>query len=395
MINGDHRIINQQPILNKLQPYSQTNCEFNYSKNKNHNELSHNLHHNYSNKENIYIDENQINHEIINSSHIYRDNSAYQSTDGNISLKKYYETSSMNKPTNINNQIHSNPSHNDLPRDNIPNKIYSIYDKYITQIPQDFLFEIWESLKLDESFQWIGNDFMKNQHDINEKMRAILVDWLVEVHQRFNLTPETLFLTINIIDRYISKKEILRTQLQLVGVAALFIACKYEEILCPDIRDFVYITDKSYSKTEILKMEREILIVLNFDVTVPTSFRMLEIIALNFNFNEVEFAYGKYLLESYLIDPNCNNYTPSIISCAVAYIIMKMNNYQNYQDVYKIITCNQKILKDCAKEIYYFSCNLESTQFKAVHKKYSTREFYFVATKCMASLGQNFGGSMA
>jgi hypothetical protein len=338
-------------------------------------EYSEHVYHNYSNKENINKEEKKKYPEIINNSLIYQEHSALQSTDDNVSINKYNCIPSLGK---VQNYI-----------SNLPNNRISIYDKYIAQIPQDFLFEIWESLKIEEQIHWVGPDFLKNQKDINEKMRAILIDWLVEVNQRFNLTPETLFLTINIIDRLIYKREILRTQLQLVGVAALFIACKYEEILCPDIRDFVYITDKTYSKAEILKMEREILSALNFDVTVPTSLRMFEIIALNFNFNEVEFTYGKYLLESFLIDSKCNRYPPSITSCAVGYIIMKMNNYMNYQDVYKIITCNQKVLKDCAKDIYYFSCNVESTQFKAVHKKYSTSEYYFVATKCMASLGES------
>ena len=84
---------------------------------------------------------------------------------------------------------------------------------------------------------------MSKQIDINEKMRGILVDWLIEVHLRFNLMPETLFLTINIIDRYLEKVQIRRTRLQLVAVAALLIACKYEEIYIPEMKDFVFISD--------------------------------------------------------------------------------------------------------------------------------------------------------
>jgi hypothetical protein len=54
---------------------------------------------------------------------------------------------------------------------------------------------------------------MTSQNDINEKMRAILVDWLIEVHYKFKLLPETLFLTINLIDRYLDKEVIHRTKL--------------------------------------------------------------------------------------------------------------------------------------------------------------------------------------
>lgn len=89
---------------------------------------------------------------------------------------------------------------------------------------------------------------MKQQNDINEKMRAILIDWLIEVHLKFKLLPETLFLTINLIDRYLQKEVVKRNKLQLIGVTAMLIASKYEEIYAPEVRDFVYITDKAYNK---------------------------------------------------------------------------------------------------------------------------------------------------
>lgn len=97
--------------------------------------------------------------------------------------------------------------------------------------------------------------YMNKQTDINEKMRAILIDWLIEVHLKFKLLPETLFLTVNMIDRYLEKTVIPRTKLQLIGVTAMLIASKYEEIYAPEVRDFVYITDRAYTKEEILKME--------------------------------------------------------------------------------------------------------------------------------------------
>ena len=89
---------------------------------------------------------------------------------------------------------------------------------------------------------------MANQKEINDKMRAILVDWLIEVHSKFKLQKETLFLTINIIDRFLEKTIVSKSRLQLVGVTALLIASKYEEIYPPEVKDFVYITDRAYSK---------------------------------------------------------------------------------------------------------------------------------------------------
>lgn len=84
-------------------------------------------------------------------------------------------------------------------------------------------------------------------------MRAILVDWLIEVHYKFKLLPETLFLTVNLIDRFLEREAIHRTKLQLVGVTSMLIASKYEEIYAPEVKDFVYITDRAYQKEEILR----------------------------------------------------------------------------------------------------------------------------------------------
>ena len=83
-------------------------------------------------------------------------------------------------------------------------------------------------------------------------MRGILVDWIIEVHLKFKLLPETLFLTVSLIDRYLEKTQIMRTKLQLVAVSAMLIASKYEEIYAPEVRDFVFITDNAYTKEEIL-----------------------------------------------------------------------------------------------------------------------------------------------
>jgi hypothetical protein len=78
-------------------------------------------------------------------------------------------------------------------------------------------------------------------------MRSVLIDWLVEVHLKFRLVPETLFMTVRLIDKVLEKKQIARQQFQLLGVTALFISSKMQEIQLPDILNFIYITDNSYT----------------------------------------------------------------------------------------------------------------------------------------------------
>lgn len=93
--------------------------------------------------------------------------------------------------------------------------------------------------------------YMESQPHINERMRSILVDWLVEVHLKFKLVPETLYLTVNLIDRYLEREEVSRPKLQLVGVTSLLIASKYEEIYPPELRDLVYICDRAYTRSDV------------------------------------------------------------------------------------------------------------------------------------------------
>eukprot|EP00993_Chasmostoma_nieuportense_P001220 NODE_2119_length_1274_cov_21.291194_g2015_i0.p1 GENE.NODE_2119_length_1274_cov_21.291194_g2015_i0~~NODE_2119_length_1274_cov_21.291194_g2015_i0.p1 ORF type:complete len:298 (-),score=62.95 NODE_2119_length_1274_cov_21.291194_g2015_i0:356-1249(-) len=114
------------------------------------------------------------------------------------------------------------------------------------------------------------------QADVNEKMRAILIDWLVDVHLKFKLLPETLYLAVDIIDRYLDRNPVGRQKLQLVGVVSMLLASKYEEIYPPEVKDFVYIAANTYARDEIIRMERSMLQSLEFNLTFPTVFPFLK-----------------------------------------------------------------------------------------------------------------------
>ena len=92
--------------------------------------------------------------------------------------------------------------------------------------------------------------FTTIQKEITEQMRSILVDWLIDVHFKFNFTEETLYMTILTIDRFLSVREVTRLNLQLLGIVAMFIACKHEEIDLPKSDDFIYVTDNAYTREE-------------------------------------------------------------------------------------------------------------------------------------------------
>lgn len=120
---------------------------------------------------------------------------------------------------------------------------------------------------LKNQVKWsVPASYMNKQPKLTETNRSALIDWVIEIHYKFNLLPESLFLTVNIIDRYFSKNAIHKSEIQLVGVAAMLIATKYEEIYPPLLKDFSYISDGNCSPEEILEMEKSILFQLDFDL---------------------------------------------------------------------------------------------------------------------------------
>jgi cyclin B len=195
------------------------------------------------------------------------------------------------------------------------------------QVPKEYIDDIYSHLKFIEYDDLPMKNYMNIiQTDINEKMRAILLDWLVEVHIRFNLLTETLFITINLIDKYLSKKNIHRKYLQLLGITALLIACKYEEIYPPEIKELILMTDNAYNKEQVLQMENEILHAVNFNVTFPTSLKFLEIFKNKLNLDEKNYHRCLYFIEVSLLDYKSSYFNPSLIASNSLYFnYMYMN----------------------------------------------------------------------
>lgn len=133
----------------------------------------------------------------------------------------------------------------------------------------DYVQDMYQHFRGKEAVTSVRPLYMENQPHINERMRSILIDWLVEVHLKFKLVPETLYLTANLIDRFLERQEVSRPKLQLVGVTSLLIASKYEEIYPPELRDLVYICDRAYTRSEVSN--------LNFSATLCFPERQLTI----------------------------------------------------------------------------------------------------------------------
>ncbi|CAA7388992.1 unnamed protein product [Spirodela intermedia] len=182
----------------------------------------------------------------------------------------------------------------------------------------DYVEDIYKFYKLSES-SFRPRDYMGSQIEINAKMRAILVDWLIEVHYKFELMPETLYLTVYIIDRYLSLESVLRRELQLVGITAMLIACKYEEIWAPEINDFICISDNAYGREQILGTEKAILDKLEWNLTVPTPYvflvRFLKAAAMS-EMENLTFFFAELGLMQY---SSTIPYCPSMVAAAAVY----------------------------------------------------------------------------
>ena len=195
-------------------------------------------------------------------------------------------------------------------------------------LPRGIVYDVHEHYREAEKRLNLSQSYMDAQPDLNARMRGILVDWLVEVQVQFRLLDETLFLTVQLCDRYLQARETPRNMLQLVGITAMFIASKYEEIYAPEARDFHYICDRAFSMHQIKTMEANMLVVLDFRITLsPTPLpwlcrlaRVSAHVAYDDIFQRVdharEAALAQYLVELTLPHIKFVQYTSSFIAAA-------------------------------------------------------------------------------
>lgn len=217
------------------------------------------------------------------------------------------------------------------------------------------------------------------QNDINAKMREILIDWLVEVHLKFKLRPETLFLTVNLIDRFLEIKQVSRTKLQLVGCTAMLIASKYEEIYAPEVRDFVYISDKAYTRDQILSMESIMLNALGFHCTTPSSLRFIERLIKVSGADQKQEALCKYLVELPLQDYKFLQFLPSTIAASAMYLSNEILGKQAWSPLLQAHSKKtSEQISVCVKELRALAA-AEPVKYKAVRKKYSHKKFVEVS----------------
>ncbi|GAB2228355.1 hypothetical protein Drorol1_Dr00010190 [Drosera rotundifolia] len=228
----------------------------------------------------------------------------------------------------------------------------------------------------------------KIQKDISAIMRGVLVDWLVEVAEEYKLLPDTLYLAVSHLDRYLSINSINRQKLQLLGVSCMLIASKYEEITPPQVHDFCYITDNTYTKKQVVEMEADVLKSLKFELGNPTA----RLFVRRFTKACLEDSEEQnlklellcyYLAELSLLDYGCVKFQPSLIAAAVVFLAnFTLNNDRNpwtaaleYHSKYK-----PSNLRECVLAIHDLQLSKKGGSLVAIRVKYKQHKFKCVST---------------
>ena len=224
-------------------------------------------------------------------------------------------------------------------------------------------------------------NYMDEQSDINERMRALLIDWLCQVHNKFELVPATLYLTVNILDRFLAKKPVSRRRLQLVGCASMLLASKYEEIYAPELKDFVSMSDNAFTCEDLLRMEGVILNVLKFTLTVPTVYKFLRRYMKIAGSSVIVQHHATYLIERTLQEYSMIKYPPSIMAAAALNLANRSNDvtYTWNEDLNRLSGYGEEDFLECECELVHVVEAGEKNYLQGVRKKYLCSRYMSVA----------------
>lgn len=214
--------------------------------------------------------------------------------------------------------------------------------------------------------------YMDNQTEVQWSMRSVLMDWLIQVHNRFQLLPETLFLCVNYIDRFLSCKVVSINKLQLVGATAILVASKYEEIQCPTVGEIQYMVEGSYTVDEILKAERFMLSMLQFELGWPGPMSFLRKISKADSYDLETRTLAKYFLEVTIMDERFVACVPSLTAAGAHCLARLMLNKGGWVSSFStnrrrcaILTCCSRTLTCITLDTPTRSCAHSSLQCSA------------------------------
>ncbi|XP_052180980.1 cyclin-A2-4-like isoform X2 [Diospyros lotus] len=248
--------------------------------------------------------------------------------------------------------------------------------------------DIYINLRVVELTRRPSTNFMESiQRDISQSMRGILVDWLVEVSEEYKLVPDTLYLTVHFVDLFLSQNYIERQKLQLLGITCMLIASKYEEICAPRVEELCFITDNTYTREEVLKMEREVLNYLCFRLSAPTTKTFLRrfLRAAQASYKtpciELEFL-ANYLAELTLLDYEFLKFLPSITAASAVFLArwtLDQSGHPWNATVAHYTNYKASDLKTAVHALRDLHLNAKGCPLNAIRAKYKQEKYKSVA----------------
>ncbi|KAG8691561.1 G2/mitotic-specific cyclin [Ceratobasidium sp. 395] len=244
----------------------------------------------------------------------------------------------------------------------------------------EYVAEIFNYMKELEIRTMPSPVYMKSQPDLSWDMRGILMDWLIQVHSRFRLLPETLFLATNIIDRFLSLRIVSLIKLQLVGITSLFVASKYEEIMAPSVQNFLKVSDSGYTEQEILQAEKYILRTLGWDLSYPNPMSWLRRASKADAYDVQTRTMAKFLVEVSIVEERLIKCPPSLLSAAALWLsrlILDRDEWSANLEHYS--GYSEKGLLSCANVMLNYILQPPSAH-ESLWKKYSGKKYFKCAT---------------
>ena len=245
----------------------------------------------------------------------------------------------------------------------------------------EYVMETFQYYKSREA-QFMVGDYIGHQLEITEAMRAILVDWLVEVQESFELNHETLYTAVKMTDLYLSKKQVRKEELQLVGATACLIACKVDERIPPLVDDFLYVCDDAYNREELMRMERKMLKVVGFDLGYSLSYRYVRRYGRVCRVTMPVLTLARYILELSLMEYGLNTDTSeSKLAASCLVMALKMKGISGFKSTLEYFSGHQLAeLEEIFNKLAAMLRKPAGPNLKTIRSKYSHRVFHEVAT---------------
>ncbi|KAF5302546.1 hypothetical protein FQR65_LT00918 [Abscondita terminalis] len=258
------------------------------------------------------------------------------------------------------------------------------------KVLKDYGKDVWKYLlDQEKKYIWPKPNYMVKQKQLTFEMRSVLIDWLVAVAHEFGIQEQTIYLSVNYIDRFLCAMSVVREKFQLLGATAMMLAIKVEEVELMDAEEWSHLTGEAYNSRQITRMEQLLLTVLKFDLNPPTVINFVQLICALFKLDKPTMYLAMFLMELSLLEGNFFlEHVPSKIAVSAIvlarYLLRKQNPY--FFKLQAICGYDIQQLKPVIVKQHRTFEDSPTKQLKSIQNKYTTDKYCCVANITPISL---------